>query len=106
MAKRDIVTSVASITAAVATWREIGREFRRGDEAYGEVGLVTTLGRIAIKVTASTLAYALTDGAFEWIFKAKDQIVEGVKERQEEKEEEEELEEEEFEETVEVEEDE
>ena len=75
MAKRDIVRPIASITAAVSAWTELSREFKLGDANCGEVGLVNTVGRIALKMTASILAYTLTDCCFEWLFNAKDKVV-------------------------------
>ena len=75
MAKRDIIRPIASVTAAVAVWTELSREFKLGDASCGEVGLVNTVGRIALKMTGSILAYTLTDCCFEWLFNAKDKLV-------------------------------
>lgn len=83
MAKRDIIGTIASVTAAVSVWTELGREFKLGDSSCGEVGLVNTVGRLALKVTCATLTYALTDCCFEWLFNAKDKIVTEVKEKKE-----------------------
>jgi len=75
MAKRDIIKPIASVTAAVSAWTELSREFKLGDASYGEVGLVNTIGRLSLKMTASILAYTLTDCCFEWLFNAKDKVV-------------------------------
>lgn len=75
MAKRDIVRPIASITAAVSAWTELSREFKLGDASCGEVGLINTIGRLSLKMTASILAYTLTDCCFEWLFNAKDKVL-------------------------------
>lgn len=59
--KREMIESAVSLAAAKAVWTEIGREFKSGDMIHGEVGLVTSIGRIAIKGTAAYLTYILTD---------------------------------------------
>jgi hypothetical protein len=59
--KRELFEGFVSLTAAKAVWTEIGREFKSGDRIHGEVGLVTSIGRIAIKGTAAYLTYILTD---------------------------------------------
>ena len=87
MAKRDIVTSIASVTAAITAWKEIGRDFKLGDSTCGEVGPIQTVGRIALQVTGATLAYVLTDCSFEWLFKTKDKIIAGIQEGKKESEE-------------------
>ena len=75
MAKRDIIKPIASVTAAVSVWTELSREFKLGDASCGEVGLINTIGRLSLKMTASILAYTLTDCCFEWLFNAKDKVV-------------------------------
>ena len=59
--KREMIESAVSLAAAKAVWTELGREFKSGDMVHGEVGLVTSIGRIAIKGTAAYLTYILTD---------------------------------------------
>lgn len=59
--KRELFEGFVSLAAAKAVWTEIGREFKSGDMIHGEVGLVTSIGRIAIKGTAAYLTYILTD---------------------------------------------
>ena len=59
--KREMIESVVSLAAAKAVWTEIGREFKSGDMIYGEVGIMTSIGRIAIKGTAAYLTYIFTD---------------------------------------------
>lgn len=59
--KREMIESAVSLAAAKAVWTELGREFKSGDMIHGEVGLVTSIGRLAIKGTAAYLTYILTD---------------------------------------------
>lgn len=59
--KREMIETAVSLAAAKAVWTELGREFKSGDMIHGEVGLVTSIGRIAIKGTAAYLTYILTD---------------------------------------------
>jgi len=59
--KREMIESAVSLAAAKAVWTEIGREFKSGDMIHGEVGIMTNIGRIAIKGTAAYLTYILTD---------------------------------------------
>lgn len=59
--KREMIESAVSLAAAKAVWTELGREFKSGDMIHGEVGLMTSIGRIAIKGTAAYLTYILTD---------------------------------------------
>lgn len=59
--KRELIESGLSLAAAKAVWTELGREFKSGDMIHGEVGLMTSIGRIAIKGTAAYLTYILTD---------------------------------------------
>lgn len=59
--KRELFEGFVSLAAAKAVWTELGREFKSGDMIHGEVGLVTSIGRIAIKGTAAYLTYILTD---------------------------------------------
>lgn len=59
--KREMIETAVSLAAAKAVWTEIGREFKSGDMIHGEVGLMTSIGRIAIKGTAAYLTYILTD---------------------------------------------
>ena len=75
MKKRDVVISIASVTAGVAAWTELGRGFAAGDKEFGEVGLINTTGRIALKATGAILAYVFTNCCFDWLFNAKDKVV-------------------------------
>jgi hypothetical protein len=59
--KREMIETAVSFAAAKAVWTELGREFKSGDMIHGEVGLMTSIGRIAIKGTAAYLTYILTD---------------------------------------------
>ena len=59
--KRELFEGFVSLAAAKAVWTELGREFKSGDMIHGEVGLITSIGRIAIKGTAAYLTYILTD---------------------------------------------
>lgn len=59
--KRELFEGFVSLAAAKAVWTELGREFKSGDMIHGEVGLVTSIGRVAIKGTAAYLTYILTD---------------------------------------------
>ena len=59
--KRELFEGFVSLAAAKAVWTELGREFKSGDMIHGEVGLVTSIGRIAVKGTAAYLTYVLTD---------------------------------------------
>lgn len=59
--KRELFEGFVSLAAAKAVWTELGREFKSGDMIHGEVGLMTSIGRIAIKGTAAYLTYILTD---------------------------------------------
>lgn len=59
--KKAIISSVVSLAAAKAVWTELGREFRYGDELSGKVGVITNIGRLGIRFTASYLGYLFTD---------------------------------------------
>lgn len=59
--KRELFEGFVSLAAAKAVWTEIGREFKSGDMIHGEVGLMTSIGRIVVKGTAAYLTYILTD---------------------------------------------
>ena len=59
--KREMIESAVSLAAAKAVWTELGREFKSGDMIHGDVGLITSIGRIAIKGTAAYLTYIFTD---------------------------------------------
>lgn len=59
--KRELFEGFVSLAAAKAVWTELGREFKSGDMIHGEVGLMTSIGRIAIKGTAAYLTYIFTD---------------------------------------------
>lgn len=59
--KRELFEGFVSLAAAKAVWTELGREFKSGDMVHGEVGLMTSIGRIAVKGTAAYLTYILTD---------------------------------------------
>ena len=59
--KRELFEGFVSLAAAKAVWTELGREFKSGDMIHGEVGLMTSIGRVAIKGTAAYLTYILTD---------------------------------------------
>lgn len=59
--KRELFEGFVSLAAAKAVWTELGREFKSGDMIHGEVGLMTSIGRLAIKGTAAYLTYILTD---------------------------------------------
>lgn len=59
--KRELFEGFVSLAAAKAVWTELGREFKSGDMIHGEVGLVTSIGRVAIKGTAAYLTYILSD---------------------------------------------
>ena len=59
--KREMIETAVSLAAAKAVWTEFSREFKSGDMIHGEVGLVTSIGRLAVKGTAAYLTYILTD---------------------------------------------
>lgn len=59
--KRELFEGFVSLAAAKAVWTELGREFKSGDMIHGEIGLMTSIGRVAIKGTAAYLTYIFTD---------------------------------------------
>lgn len=88
--KREMIETAVSFAAAKAVWTEIGREFKSGDMIHGEVGLMTSIGRIAIKGTAAYLTYILTDAV---VTKVVDSFVPKVEEGEDHVEEQEHVEE-------------
>lgn len=74
--KRELFEGFVSLAAAKAVWTELGREFKSGDMIHGEVGLVTSIGRVAIKGTAAYLTYIFTDAV---VSKAIDDLIPKVK---------------------------
>lgn len=68
--KKVILRSIVSLSAAKAAWEYIGREFKCSDALYGDVGLISTIGRLGIKATGTVLAYVLVDAGIEWLCNA------------------------------------
>lgn len=66
--KREMIETAVSFAAAKAVWTELGREFKSGDMIHGEVGLMTSIGRVAVKGTAAYLTYILTDAVVTKVF--------------------------------------
>lgn len=76
--KRVIFSSIVSLSAAKAAWEYIGREFKCSDALYGDVGLISSIGRLGIKATGAVLTYVLVDAGIEWICTAANALKEGA----------------------------